>query len=141
MNKLIGTQPMGKSVKPKMDSGNEQGYQDDNHNLTNVKEHNDSNVNDGTYTEVIPRSTNTRTPPVPKARTKGKPVVWKMEVSEDDVTSESGDSNKGEHGGSSNNEEDEHVEICSPEPVVDEKTQQDDVKGQQQQPPNKVLIL
>ena len=60
------------------------------------------------------------TPPVPKARTKGKPKVWQLDIDDDDSYD---DSNRS--GGNSTVDEEEQVEICNRDTTDDGRTPAD----------------
>ena len=148
MNKLIGPQPMGTPAKPyKSDSSEEgserEGMKDDNHkeshlaNHSKINQKNENNKEQQDKPAVKPRQDAPRKPPVPKTRTKGRPVVWK--VDDDD----SWNSSKSDTGGNSTVDEDEQVEICHVQrtqetPVVDtsetvSNTRKNEEKIQQEQ--------
>lgn len=108
-NKLIGAQPMGTPVK----SRHVDSYQNDLKDEIQEKsssEEKDENGSQETVKPIAKPRKDMLNPPVPKARTKGKPVIWKVDVEEDDSCE---DSNRS--GGDSALDEDEQVEICNTE--------------------------
>ncbi|XP_032236492.2 peripheral-type benzodiazepine receptor-associated protein 1 isoform X2 [Nematostella vectensis] len=94
------------------DSGTE--LEDQNHNLREGRER-PIKKERTIFTKTVEnnqKDTSDHTPLVPEARTKGSPKVWQIAVEDE---TDSGDSNKREYGGSS--EEDEAVEICAADPL------------------------
>ena len=104
-NKLIGTQPRGTPVKPRNADSYQNDLKDEIQEKSNLVEK--DGKQETTKPTAKPRQDKLN-PPVPKARTKGKPVVWKVDVEEDDSWE---DSNRS--GGDSALDEDEQVEICN----------------------------